>query len=440
MDSHWPAGGRPVRFRDAASHSRALRAATRRQGPINHMKLGRMRGRMLVTGLHASCHGILRLGLPGGGMGTFLNDLRYAARVLWKSPAFSLVAVLTLALGIGANTAIFSMVDSFLLRPLPVKDPEQLVVLASEQNQGGLQPQFSNADLKDIAEQTTTVFSDLMGYFVGLDGLSVNGHSDRVVTVYVTGNYFSGLGLTPAAGRLILPTEGKDLGADPVIVLSYAYWKKRFNADPNVVGQKVNVDGQVLTLVGVTPQEFHGSLSVLDPDGYLPASMAYIEGGANATDYMTNRNVRGYSVLARLKPGVTLQQARAALQVVSQRLAARYPESDKGLSVLAYPERLSRPNPTKDSPLILISGLFMALAGLVLVLACVNVANILLVRGAIRQREMAVRAALGAARSRLIRQLLTESVLLALVGGAAGILLGVWGSGIVSRIDLKTSL
>jgi len=373
-------------------------------------------------------------------MGTVLQDLRYAARMLWKSPAFTVIAVLTLALGIGVNTAIFSMVNSFLLRPLPVKNPGELVVLASEQSQGPLQPQFSYADLQDIREQTTSVFFDLSGSQVGLDGLSVGGHADRIVTAYVTGTYFSELGIQPEVGRLILPSEGKEIGADPVLVLSYSFWKKRFNGDPGIVGQRVTLDGHAFTVVGVTPQGFHGTETIIDVQGYLPEGMIFIEGGPNAADFLVNRNVRNLSAMARLKPGITLAQAQAALRVVSQRLAAQYPDSDKGLSILAFPELLARPGPSRENSIVLVSVLFMALAGLVLVLACVNVANILLVRGTIRQREMAVRAALGAARSRLIRQLITESVLLALVGGVAGILLGLWGSGVVSRIDLKTSL
>jgi len=373
-------------------------------------------------------------------METFLQDLRYAARMLWKNPGFTVIAILTLALGIGANTAIFSIVDSFLLRPLPVKDPGELVVLACEQNQGPLQEQLSYPDLLDIREQTASVFSNVTGSTVGLDGLSVNGHAGRIVTLYVTGDYFGALGLKPALGRLILPSEGTEIGADPVLVLAYSYWKSRFNADPNVVGRKVTLDGHVFTVVGVAPEGFHGTQSIIDPGGFLPVGMATIEGGPNATDYMVNRNVRGTSILARLKQGVSLAQAQAALRVVSQRLAQQYPETEKGLSVLVFPERLSRPSPSKDNSIVLVSALFMALSGLVLVLACVNVANILLVRGSIRQREMAVRAAMGAARSRLIRQLLTESVFLALLGGVAGILLGLWGSSVISRIDLKTSL
>ena len=373
-------------------------------------------------------------------MAAFLHDLRYAARMLWRSPAFTAIAVLTLALGIGANTAIFSMVDSLLLRPLPVSNPDELTVLAIEQEKGPLLPYFSYADLQDVREQSASVFSDVAGAEISLDGLSVNGQANRIVSVYVTGNYFALLGIQPAAGRFILPSEGAKVGADPVIVLSYGYWKRRFITDPYVVGQKVSVDGVAMTVVGVAPEGFHGTHTVIDPDVYLPMGMESIEGGPNAADFMVNRNVRSISAIGRLKRGVTLAEAQAELQVISRRLAAQHPEADKGLSILPFSERMSRPSPSKDNSTALVSLLFMALAGLVLVLACVNVANILLVRGSIRQREMAVRAVLGASRGRLIRQLLTESVSLALLGGAAGIFLGVWSSGIISRLDLKTSL
>ncbi len=371
-------------------------------------------------------------------MDTILQDLRYGIRMLMKSPLFTTIAVLTLALGIGANTAIFSMVDSFLLRPLPVRAPYQLTVLTLEQNSKELQTEFSVADFDDIRNQTSNVFSEMMGYQFGLDGLSVNGKPDRILTNYVTGNYFQTLGLTPFLGRFTLPSEGKTPGADPVLVLSYSYWQTRFGADANVVGQKALIDGQPVTIIGVAPKGFRGMHSLLEAQGYLPFGMLSIE--AYPSDFMTNRNSRNLNVVARLKPGVSLQQAQAALNVVAQRLSQQYPESDKGLALGVFSERLSRPEPSRDNPLPKISALFLVLAALVLVLACVNVANILLVRATVRQREMAIRAALGAARSRLIRQLLTESLLLGILGGAAGILLGMWASGLVSSINLKTQL
>jgi predicted permease len=371
-------------------------------------------------------------------METLLQDVRYGARMLMKNPGFLIVAVITLALGIGANTAIFSMVDAFLLRPLPVKDPAQITVLAFQQKQGNFLTQFSLADYRDIRDQSTGVFSDVFAYQFGLDGLSVDGKADRVMTNYVTGNYFSALGLKPALGRLILPSEGDVPGADPVMVLSYSYWQTRFGGDPGIIGRKVSVDGQPITVVGVAPKGFVGVYPILSVQGYLPMGMATIAG--NPSDFMTNRQVRNVPILARLRPGVKLDQAQAVLAVISQRLAQEYPEGHKDLSVKAFRELEARPNPDPNHTVFVVGGLFLGLAVMVLLLACVNVANILLVRSTVREREMAIRAALGAARIRMIRQLLTESVLLALLGGVAGVLLGFWGSSALGSVNVQTDL
>src|ERR1700684_3421164 len=371
-------------------------------------------------------------------METLLQDIRYGARMLMKNPGFLIVAVITLALGIGANTAIFSMVDAFLLRPLPVKDPAQTTVLAFQQKQGNFLTQFSLADYRDIRDQSTGVFSDVFAYQFGLDGLSVDGKADRVMTNYVTGNYFSALGLKPALGRLILPSEGDVPGADPVMVLGFSYWQTRFGGDPGIIGRKVSLDGQPITIVGVAPKDFVGVYPILSVQGYLPMGMASIAG--NPSDFMTNRQIRNVPILARLRPGVSLQQAQAVLAVVSQRLAQEYPDVHKDLSVQAFPELRARPNPDPNNTVLAVGGLFLGLSVMVLLLACVNVANILLVRATVREREMAIRAALGAARVRLIRQLLTESVLLALLGGVAGILLGYWGSSGLGAVNMQTDL
>ena len=370
-------------------------------------------------------------------METLLQDIRYGARTLLKNPGFMIVAVITLALGIGANTAIFSMVDSFLLRPLPVKDPAQIVVLAYQQK-ANFQTQFSIADYRDIRDQTSSVFSEVFAYQFGLDGVSVDGKADRLTTNYVTGNYFSALGIKPALGRFVLPSEGETMGADPVMVLEYSYWQTHFGGDAGIVGRKVSVDGHPITIVGVAPKGFAGVYPILDVQGYLPLGMAINAG--NPSDFMTNRQVRNWPILARLRPGVSLQQAQAVLSVVSQRLAQEYPEGHKNLSIQVFPELHARPNPDPNNTVLMVGGLFLGLAVMVLLLACVNVANILLVRATVREREMAIRAALGAARIRLIRQLLTESVLLALMGGVAGILLGYWGSSALGSINVQTDL
>ncbi|MGA8221037.1 MAG: ABC transporter permease [Candidatus Acidiferrales bacterium] len=373
-------------------------------------------------------------------MGTIMQDIRYGFRTLLKNPGFTAVAIMTLALGIGANTAIFSLVDAFLLRPLPVKDPGRVITLGYQvEGTAGLSANtFSMPDYRDIHNQTGDVFSSLIAYQIGLDGLTVGGKPDRIVTSYVTGDYFSMMGIKPALGRFILPSEGGTIGADPVMVLGYAYWKTHFGGDPQIVGKKVSVDGHPVTIVGVAPEGFFGLFTLVDIQGYLPLGMATIEG--NPADFMTSRGFRQLFVFGRLQPGVSIGKAQSTLNVVAGRLSQEYSKDDKNLSLLVYPELRSRPSPDPKNTLLVISGLFLGLAAMVLLLACVNVANILLVRATVREREMAIRAALGAGRGRMIRQLLTESVVLALGGGLAGIVLGFWGSNALSHMNFATDL
>jgi len=368
----------------------------------------------------------------------FWKEIRYAARILASKPAFTAVCVLTLALGIGANTAVFSIVNALLFRPLPVKDPQQLTVLAFRQKHGPLNSNFSFGELRDLRAQSSECFSDVFAYQLGLDGLSVNGKAERIVTAFVSGNFFSALGIQPALGRFISPGEGEVPGSGPGIVLSYDYWQSRFNRANNIIGQKVLLDGHPVTVIGVAPKEFHGLYSIASMHAFIPLGMAEFEGVPG--DFMENRALRNLTVLGRIRPGRSLTQAQAALNVAARRISQNHPESDKDLSLAAFPELRARPSPDNDNTLLLISTLFLALAALVLLLACVNVANMLLVRATIRQREMAIRVALGAARGTLIRQLLTESSLLALCGGAAGILLGCSASSRLSSLRLGTDL
>jgi predicted permease len=367
-------------------------------------------------------------------METLLQDIRYGLRMLRKSPGFTAVAVITLALGIGANTTIFSMVNSFLLRPLPVQDPGQIAALTQVQKDNTNIPIFSVAEYRDLRGQTSEIFSGLLAYQIGMDGLKVDGKTDRILTNFVSGNFFSMLGLKPALGRLILPSEGEVIGADPVMVLSYSYWETHFGSDPSVVGRSVSLNGRPVTIAGVAPRGFEGINSVVRSQAYLPLGMAIIED--YPSDFMTNRQSRNAFLYARVRPGVSLKQVQASLDVVAQRLAQQYPDTDKDRSLRAFPELRSRPNPDPSNTLLIVSGLFLGLAALVLLLACVNVANILLVRATVRTREMAIRAALGAARIRLIRQLVTESVVLALAGGVAGVLIGLLGSSFLDSVHL----
>ncbi|MBV8052962.1 MAG: ABC transporter permease [Acidobacteriaceae bacterium] len=354
--------------------------------------------------------------------------------MLRKSPAFTAVAVITLALGIGANTTIFSMVNSFLLRPLPVQDPGQITTLTMMQKAGATNNVFSVPEYRDIRSQTNNIFSDLLAYQFGMDGLSADGKTDRILSNYVSGNFFSILGLKPTLGRLILPSEGEVMGADPVMVISYSFWKTRFGGDADIVGKRVVLDGHPVTIVGVGPKNFDGISWFLKCQAYLPLGMAFIDG--YPLDFMSNRKLQMVFLYGRLRPNVSLTEAQATLDVVGQRLAQQYPDAYKNESLRIFPELRARPAPDPNNTMVVLSGLFLGLATLVLLLACVNVANILLVRATVRAREMAIRAALGAARSRIVRQLVTESVVLALAGGAAGILLGLWGSTYLSSMNI----
>jgi predicted permease len=312
------------------------------------------------------------------------------------------------------------------------------MVLGFRQKNGPLDASASIADFRDIRDQTKSVFSGMTAYQLGLDGLSTNGKAERIVTNYVPGDFFAVLGLQPAIGRLFLPAEGATPGADPVIVLGHSYWEQRFAGDASVVGTKVDVNGHPMTVVGVAPAAFHGLFAFLDTQVYLPLGMEIIEG--SSPDFMTNRQFRNLNVFARLRPDTTLPQAQAVLAVVGQRLSKQYPAEDKDLGIEVYPEVRSRPNPDPKNQLAVIGSLFLGLAILVLLLACANVTNILLVRATVREREMAIRMALGAGRMSLIRQLMTESVILALAGGLAGMVLGAWASSLLGSIRLGTDL
>jgi macrolide transport system ATP-binding/permease protein len=321
-----------------------------------------------------------------------------------------------------------------------VPHPEQITVLALKQSSAGSTYRFSYPTYEDLRDQTDS-FSDVFAYRVSLVGLAVDHKSDHCLISRVTSNYFRSLDIKPAYGRLILSTEGRGPGADPVIVLGYSYWRSRFAGDPKIVGQRVELNDHPFTVVGVAPSEFHGTYPVMDMDAFIPFSADTGEDPDNPVEKVwTSRGSRSLTVMGRLKPGVTIKQAQASLNVVTERIAEAHPDTEKGLSVQLLPENLARPEPDPENPIPATSIAFMSLAALVLLVACFNIANVLLVRATVRQREMAIRAALGAGQGRLVRQYLTESLLLALLGGGAGLVLASWASGFLSSLSLGTDL
>jgi predicted permease len=373
-------------------------------------------------------------------MNALVQDVRYGIRMLAKNPGFTGVAVLTLALGIGANAAVFSVVNGLFLRGLQVQSPGALVTLGfTYKNDVGLSL-VSYPDFEDIQRQADQ-WVKLFAYRFGVDGFSEGDRADHIFTNYVTGDYFTGLGVKPALGRLILPSEGKAPGADPIMVLGYSYWQTRFGGDPSIIGRAVRIDGYPVTIVGVAQKGFRGALSDVEVQAYLPLNMTSIEG---LGELLTLRRARALFALGRLRPGVSLQQARASMNVIATRLSQQYPNTDLGAAIWLLPQKEAVLNPLAKPgeyrQLLTAVGLFLALAILVLFLASFNVANVLLVRATTREHEMAVRAALGAPRRRLMRQVLTESFLLALLGCGAGIIAGSWGSSLLRSIHFSANL
>ena len=348
------------------------------------------------------------------------KDISYAFRSLLKQPGFVAVAVITLALGIGANTAIFSLVNAVLLRSLPVDHPRQIVSVAIR-GKGDAMSAFSFPNFRDFRDRNDTLAGLLVYRFVPLS-LSRSGANERVWGFEVSGNYFDVLGVNAIKGRTFHGEEDKTPLANPVAVLSYESWQKRFGGDPDVVGKDVLLNNHQFKVVGIAPPGFKGTELVYTPEIWLPSSMMqWVEPGA---DWLEDRNTRNFFAVGRLKPGVSARQAEASLNLLAQQLAKEYPDTNEGQSIKVVPPGFILPD--IRGAVVSFTWVLMAAVALVLVVTCTNLAGLMLARATDRRREIAIRLAMGANRMRLIRQLLTESVLLSVVGGVAGVVLAFW--------------
>ncbi|HEY7305318.1 MAG TPA: ABC transporter permease [Bryobacteraceae bacterium] len=353
------------------------------------------------------------------------RDLRYAARAMRKNPIFVLFVVLTLALGIGANTTIFTIINTLILNPLPVKDSSHLAGVARTEAKSTSKSKsslpMSYLDLKDY-QARNEVFTSLAGYTSPRTlTLQTGGASQRMFSELVTGNYFSTLGLKPAVGRFFLTEEDSTPGAHAVAVMNYATWQGRFGGENDIVGKTLRLNNIVFTVIGVAPPRFLGVDLVFGPDLWIPAAMAEQLLPGEMVHALSDRSRAEFQAVGRLKPGVSQTQAKANIATVAAALEREYPQADKGHTATV---RSVKDILYGDGSLLFGSMALLVVAGIVLLIACSNVANLLLARSAARQQEIAVRLAIGASRGRLVRQLLTESVSLGFISGAAGAAIG----------------
>jgi macrolide transport system ATP-binding/permease protein len=366
-----------------------------------------------------------------------IQDLRYAIRVLTAQKGFTLVAVLTLALGIGVNTTIFSLVDAILFRPLPVAASGELVAVYNKDtvnNSLGEEDSISYPDFVDYRDKND-VFSGMIAYGV-LEPATIGNADDTELATgdFVSGNFFDVLGVKAHIGSVFHP-EDDSRSAAPVAVLSYSTWQRRFAGDPGIVGRRVNFYRIPFTIVGVADAKFTGLIKGISPEFWIPVRQQEILYGSDRNHFNDRRN-NNFLVAGRLKPGVTLNAAKTQMTSLARGLSETYPDSNKDRRLTLLPLNDVIFAPAADRAVRLSAAVLLALAGFVLLIACANLANLLLARSTTRRKEIAVRLAVGGSRWRLIRQLLTESVVLSVLGGLAGLLVASWSAGFLNVIEI----
>ena len=373
-------------------------------------------------------------------MHTLVDDLRYAVRLLLKNPVFTGVVVLTLALGIGLNTAVFSVIDGLLLRPLPgARAANELVQVYRTYRGDMLFGSNSIPHYRDLRERSGDTFSGVSLWTFETMNLGAGGRNERVLGVIASANHFSVFGVNAALGRTFVPAEDTGRGAHPVAVLSWSTWKGAFGGDPGIVGRTFVLNGRSYSVVGVAPQEFRGALPLVIPALWVPLTQ-FDDVRPGSREQYTARGSNSFSVIARLKPGVTLAQANEHMKALIAGLRAEHPQAydQSGINLVLQSE--AGIHPMFRSAQVALSSVVMAVVGMLLLIACVNVANLFLARARDRAREMAIRLSLGARRSRLVQQLLTESLLFAGASGLAGIGLAWWVIRLANRIRLPMSV